>query len=76
MAKIFGKNVLERPKHALFLNKVRNCAPTFSQIDPTASCALAASTDLAASSALTPSDAPTDAVVVQVSRPGRYLRCA
>ena len=24
------KNILERPKHAAFLDKVRNCAPTFS----------------------------------------------
>ena len=31
------KNILERPKHAVFLDKVRNCAPTFSPTTLTAS---------------------------------------
>ena len=60
------KNILERPKHAAFLDKVRNCAPTFSPTGTTALTALSAQT--------IPSEAPTDALIA--SKPPQIKRKA
>ena len=58
------KNILERPKHAAFLDKVRNCAPTFSS---------PATTALTASSGqIMPSEALTDALIA--SKPPQIKR--
>ena len=60
------KNILERPKHAAFLDKVRNCAPTFSS---------PATTALTASSGqIMPSEALTDALIA--SKPPQIKRKA
>ena len=60
------RNILERPKHAVFLDKVRNCAPTFSS---PATAALTVS-----SGQIMPSEALTDALIA--SKPPQIKRKA